>query len=60
MLTIPVLIIWGRQDVALRYEMAEASLRYCPRGRLITFENASHWVQHDEPQAVTQGLIDFM
>jgi len=58
-LKMPVLILWGKQDVALSYAMAEESLRFCPDGRLVTFENATHWVQHDEAQAVTENLLRF-
>ena len=47
-LNMPVLILWGKQDVALGYEMAVESLKHCENGRLVTFENATHWVQHDE------------
>ena len=59
-LPMPVLILWGRRDLALQYEMATASLKYCPKGRLITLDNATHWVQHDEAQAVTQALLEFI
>ena len=55
----PVLILWGKNDVALSYEMAEESLRYSEDGRLIAFENATHWVQHDEAEAVTKELLAF-
>ncbi len=58
-LNMPVLILWGKNDVALSYEMAQESLRYCTNGKLVTFENATHWVQHDEAEAVSQSLLDF-
>jgi pimeloyl-ACP methyl ester carboxylesterase len=59
-LAMPVLILWGRQDIALHYKMAEASLKYCPQGQLISLDNATHWVQHDESDAVTQALTGFL
>lgn len=55
----PTLILWGKKDVALNAAMAEASLKLCVRGKLIFFENATHWVQHDEAAAVTQHLLAF-
>jgi pimeloyl-ACP methyl ester carboxylesterase len=55
----PVLILWGKQDVALSYEMAEESLRYCTDGTLIAFDDATHWVQHDEAEAVNRRLLEF-
>lgn len=57
---VPTLILWGRQDAALGAELAQASLRLCRDGRLIYFDTASHWVQHDEAQAVNRALIGFL
>ena len=56
---VPTLILWGQQDVALSAAMAPESLAYCDHGRLITFENASHWVQLDEAEAVSRNLREF-
>lgn len=56
----PVLILWGEKDTALSLSMAAESLKQCEKGRLITFENATHWVQHDEPEAVNSHLLSFL
>src|SRR5690606_21891791 len=56
---VPTKILWGVHDVALTREMAAASLDYCDDGQLVWFENATHWVQHDEPKRVSQHLIAF-
>lgn len=58
-LKMPVLILWGKKDIALSLQMAEDSLKLCENGNLVTFENATHWVQHDEALAVTQNLLQF-
>ncbi len=58
--TVPTLIIWGKQDVALTAEMAQASVGYCDDGRLVYFDKATHWVQHDEPQQVNALLAEFL
>jgi pimeloyl-ACP methyl ester carboxylesterase len=55
----PTLILWGKNDIALSHTMAQPSLELCENGRLVFFENATHWVQHDEAQAVTQQLLEF-
>jgi pimeloyl-ACP methyl ester carboxylesterase len=55
-----VLILWGNQDLALGAEMATDSLKYCQNSELVFFENATHWVQHDEAEAVTKKLIEFL
>jgi len=56
---VPTLILWGAQDIALGREMAEPSLDLCDRGKLVIFEGASHWVQHDEAEAVNKYLLEF-
>jgi pimeloyl-ACP methyl ester carboxylesterase len=56
---VPVLILWGKRDIALSAEMAQRSIELCDNGRLVFFENSSHWVQHDEPDEVNRQLIAF-
>jgi pimeloyl-ACP methyl ester carboxylesterase len=54
------LILWGKNDVALGYEMAQPSVELCDDGKLIFFEKATHWVQHDEADEVNKILIEFL
>jgi pimeloyl-ACP methyl ester carboxylesterase len=54
------LVIWGAQDSALKRTMARRSVEYCTNGRLALFEDATHWVQHEEPVAVADRLIEFL
>ena len=58
--SVPTLVIWGARDVALSLEMAQASVDQCDDGRLVLFEEASHWVQHEEPHQVNALLADFL
>lgn len=58
-LQMPVLILWGARDLALGRALAEASLRLCENGRLVFFEEASHWIQHEEAGRVNELLLDF-
>lgn len=55
----PTLILWGERDVALGKELAQASLSLCRDGRLVFFPQATHWVQHDEAEAVNRNLGKF-
>ncbi len=55
----PVLIVWGVRDRFLDFDMAPKSLELCARGRLEAIEEATHWVQHEEPERVNRLLIDF-
>jgi len=57
---VPTLMLWGRNDMALSSEMAQPSIELCDRGQLVFFENASHWIQHDEKDEVNRLLIEFL
>jgi pimeloyl-ACP methyl ester carboxylesterase len=54
------LVLWGARDRFLGREMAEPSASLCDRGRLRFFEEATHWVQHDEADAVNEELRRFL
>jgi epoxide hydrolase 4 len=56
----PTLMLWGEKDIALTKDLAQPSIDLCENGRLIFFPNATHWVQHDEAEAVNQHLIEFL
>jgi len=55
---VPTLILWGQQDPHISYEMAPLSAEFCQNGRLVTFEDATHWVLHDKPGEVSKLLIE--
>jgi len=50
---VPTLLIWGARDRFLKREMAQPSIDLCDSGQLVFLENATHWVQHEEADAVT-------
>jgi epoxide hydrolase 4 len=58
--TVPVLILWGKQDAFLKWEMAEESLTYCDQGKVIYFDQATHWLQHEEAAHINPLLADFI
>jgi len=55
---VPTLIIWGKKDPHLSYQMAPLSRDFCLDCELVYFEDATHWVQHDKALEVSQLLID--
>jgi pimeloyl-ACP methyl ester carboxylesterase len=57
---VPTLLIWGMEDKALSHRMARPSMDHCDDGKLVFFEDATHWVQHDEAEDVTKFLLDFL
>jgi pimeloyl-ACP methyl ester carboxylesterase len=57
---IPTLILWGRRDTFIRPSAAEASLALCENGRLEWFDDATHWLQHEQPEEVAKRLLEFL
>jgi pimeloyl-ACP methyl ester carboxylesterase len=56
----PTLVIWGERDRHLGSELAEPHRADVPGlVRVARLPDASHWVQHDEPERVSGLLIDF-
>jgi pimeloyl-ACP methyl ester carboxylesterase len=57
---VPTLLIWGAKDTALDRGLARPSIEQCDHGRLELFEEATHWVQHEEPASVNRWLLEFL
>jgi len=55
----PLLILWGVDDVNILQEQAEQSLEYCDEGHLVKFD-CTHWIQHEEPDRVNQMIEEFI
>ncbi len=54
------LILWGKKDHFLMFEMAELSLHFCKKGRLIFLDEATHWLQHEFPEKVNESIDGFI
>jgi len=59
-LTMPVLAIWGMRDPFLEFGLCEDSLALCTRSQVARLDKATHWVHLEEPEAVSQKLLDFL
>lgn len=57
-IAVPTLLIWGVQDRFLSRSMAQPSIDRCNAGRVVFFENATHWVQHEEAERVTDLIAE--
>ena len=55
----PTMVIWGRHDAYLGLHMAEPDRADVPNLRMEYLE-ASHWVQIDEAERVSELLVDFI
>ncbi|NTU75080.1 MAG: alpha/beta hydrolase [Anaerolineaceae bacterium] len=56
----PLLMLWGAQDAFLGRELAQPSIDLCARGRLVMFEQATHWLHLEEPQGVNTAIELFL
>ena len=59
-ITVPTLMLWGKQDIALDASMAQPSIDLCDDGRLVMYGDATHWVQHDAADRVNAELLAFL
>ncbi len=58
--TCPCRVLWGMRDRFLDARLADASLELCARGSLVRFAHATHWLHHEEPEAVSREIIAFL
>jgi pimeloyl-ACP methyl ester carboxylesterase len=55
----PTLILWGVQDHFILRRAVELSLQYCDQGRVVYYEDATHWLPHEEPEEVSRQILEF-
>ena len=51
-------VIWGDRDAFLETGLAEASAALCDQAEVFHLPHATHWVQHEEPDAVNRLLTE--
>ena len=56
----PTLVIWGKQDKALGWQMAQPSVDLCHDGRLELIGDAGHFPTHDAPGRVNHLILGFL
>ena len=57
---VPTLVVWGEQDRALSVRLLDNLGRWVPDLRVARLPTASHWVQADAPDRVTEELLAFL
>lgn len=57
---VPTLLLWGCRDRFLGQAMARESITLCDEGTLHVFEEASHWLHQEEPEAVNARIDGFL
>jgi epoxide hydrolase 4 len=58
-ITVPALIVWGNEDKYGVRDLVERSLALCDNATA-EYLDASHWLQHDDPERVNALLLDFL
>lgn len=56
----PTLLIWGERDRYLGRGLTRGLERWVPDLRIERLPRASHWVQQDAPQRVSELMIEFL
>lgn len=59
-ITVPTLMVWGEQDIALDIAMTRGYGPLVEDFTLVTLPNASHWVQQDAPETVNMAIKDWL
>jgi pimeloyl-ACP methyl ester carboxylesterase len=54
---VPTVILWGERDAALGVELAEESLAYLDRGKLLRYPKATHWLHEELPGEIASRLV---
>ena len=54
--TLPTLVIWGEDDVALPVALLDGLEAYVPRMRLVRVPGASHWIVHERPALIAAEI----
>jgi len=56
---VPTLLLWGDDDPALGASLSRGLDEWVPDLRVEHFPDATHWLQHDRPEAVSDRLASF-
>jgi pimeloyl-ACP methyl ester carboxylesterase len=59
-ITLPTLLLWGMQDVALLPNLNVGLEAYVPKLTYVPIEEGSHWVVHEHPKIVQREIAAFL
>ncbi|MEO9329827.1 alpha/beta fold hydrolase [Gordonia aurantiaca] len=57
---LPVLLVWGDDDIVIPYHHAELAHSAMPHSELETFSGSGHFPFHDDPERFCRVVIDFI
>lgn len=58
--TRPVLLIWGKEDRSVPFELSEGVLQMLPYAVLVAVDEAGHLPQMEQPKVFNDALLDFL
>jgi pimeloyl-ACP methyl ester carboxylesterase len=56
----PTLVIWGKEDKLFPVALCPYLTALVPGAKSLVIDEASHFVQVDQPAALNRALIDFL
>ena len=59
-ITLPTLLIWGEQDIALDIALTKGLEQWVPNIQVRRIPNSGHWVQQEKPDLVNQWIAQFL
>jgi pimeloyl-ACP methyl ester carboxylesterase len=59
-ISVPTLLIWGMQDVALLPSLNVGLEAYIPDLKYVSIEDGSHWVVHEHPALIQREISAFL
>lgn len=59
-ITLPTLLIWGEQDVALGSALTEGLNQWISNLQVKRIPDSGHWVQQEKPELVNQFIREFL
>jgi pimeloyl-ACP methyl ester carboxylesterase len=58
--TVPTLVIWGEKDTALLTGNLDGLDKFVPQLTIKRIPTGSHWVVHEEPEAINTAIHEFL
>jgi epoxide hydrolase 4 len=58
--TVPTLLIWGEQDIALGIELTSGLEKWVDDIEIKRIPDSGHWVQQEQPDKVNEYMLEFL
>ncbi|WP_422379100.1 alpha/beta fold hydrolase [Marinicellulosiphila megalodicopiae] len=56
----PTMFIWGKQDVSFPYSNTEKLSKLIPHAKVVSIEDAAHWVNIEQAEEVNNAIASFL